>query len=244
MNTSVELYDWHDWKKVLVVVAHPDDPEYGLSAAVKEWTDAGVDVAYLLLTHGEAGIQGMDPAVVGPLRAAEQRKACEHVGVDDLEILNHPDSMLVYNLELRRDITRVIRKQRPDAVIVPNFEVEAYGGLNQADHRVAGLVTIDATRDASNPWAQRELLEEEGLEPWSTTKILVAGVPNPTHLVAVSAASVDAGVASLHAHEDYLKALPDHPKPEEFIPAALRQGAEFLADPAVEFAMTFRVFDA
>lgn len=243
MNTTVEQFDWHEWKKVLVVVAHPDDPEYGLSAAVREWTNAGVEVAYLLLTHGEAGIQGMDPSEVGALRAAEQRKACEEVGVTDLEILNHPDSMLVYNLELRRDIARAVRRQRPDAVIVPNFDVEAYGGLNQADHRVAGLATIDGARDAANPWAQRELLDVEELQPWSTAKLLVAGVPDPTHVVAVSSESVDAGVASLHAHVDYLKALPDHPKPEEFIPETLRQGAELLEDPSVEFAMTFRVFD-
>lgn len=243
MNASVEIFDWHEWKKVLVVVAHPDDPEYGLSAAVREWTDAGVEVAYLLLTRGEAGIQGMDPAEVGPLRVAEQHKACAEVGVTDLQILDHPDSMLVYSLELRRDIARAIRKQRPDAVIVPNFDVEAYGGLNQADHRVAGLATIDGTRDAANPWAQRELLDEEGLEPWSTAKLLVAGVPNPTHIVPVSSASVAAGVASLQAHVDYLKALPENPEPEVFIPEVLAQGAELVDDPSVESAMTFRVFE-
>src|SRR5699024_295846 len=80
----VQNLDWSSWQRVLVVVAHPDDPEYGLSAAVHTWTTAGVEVSYLLLTHGEAGIQGMDPAEVGPLRAEEQRRACECVGVSDL----------------------------------------------------------------------------------------------------------------------------------------------------------------
>lgn len=226
-----------------MVVAHPDDPEYGLSAAVHEWTDTGVEVSYLLLTHGEAGIQGMNPAEAGILRAGEQRRACECVGVSDLTILNHPDSMLVYNLELRRDIARVIRQRQPDVVIVSNFEVEAHGGLNQADHRVAGLATIDATRDAANPWAQRELLEAEGLDPWSTSQLLVAGVDNPTHAVGVSAESVVCGVESLRAHEEYLRALPDHPQPEVFIPEVLRQGAQLLNEPTVDYATVFRVFD-
>lgn len=228
---------------MLVVVAHPDDPEYGLSAAVHTWTTAGVEVSYLLLTHGEAGIQGMDPAEVGPLRAGEQRRACECVGVSDLVILNHPDSMLVYNLELRRDIAREIRRRRPDVVILTNFDVEAYGGLNQADHRVAGLATIDATRDAANPWAQRDLLEDEGLQPWNASQLLVAGIPNPTHHVGVPRESVEAGIASLRAHEEYLRALPDHPVPDEFIPAMLHEGAGLVGEEDLEYAVTFRVFN-
>ncbi len=112
-----------------------------------------MEVSYLLFTHGEAGIQGLDPEETGPLRAAQQRAACDVVGVRNLTILNHPDSMVVYNLVLRKDIAREIRIRKPNAVVVSNFDVEAYGGLNQADHRVAGLAAIDATRDAANPWA-------------------------------------------------------------------------------------------
>lgn len=231
--SALETLQWQDWSSVLVVVAHPDDPEYGLSAAVKEWTDAGVEVSYLLLTHGEAGIQGLDPEETGPLRAAEQRAACDVVGVRNLTILNHPDSMLVYNLELRKDIAREIRIRKPNAVVVSNFDVEAYGGLNQADHRVAGLAAIDATRDAANPWAQPELLEED-LQPWGAEVIIIAGHPEPTHTMDLAKDSVDAGVASLQAHKEYLAALPDHPKPEEFIPAFLQvEGG---------YAAAFRVF--
>ncbi|WP_053546107.1 PIG-L deacetylase family protein [Corynebacterium deserti] len=233
INAPVENLNWHQWDRVLVVVAHPDDPEYGLSVAVKEWTHAGVEVSYLLLTHGEAGIQGMDPSITGPLRAAEQQAACDQVGVTNLTILHHPDSMLVYGLNLRKDIARVIRVRTPNAVVVANFEVEAYGGLNQADHRVAGLAGVDAVRDAANPWAQPELLAA-GLEPWGADTILIAGHPNPTHEMPVSKESVDAGVSSLQAHKEYLAALPDHPKPEVFIPEALKTD--------VGYAVTFRVF--
>ena len=143
-------------ERVLCVVAHPDDLEYGASAAVAEWTGRGIEVGYLLLTSGEAGMQ-RPPDEVGPLRAAEQARACRAVGVERLQTLDHPDGMLVYGLDLRRDIARVIRDFRPNAVLTGVWDVEAYGGLNQADHRAAGLATLGAVRDADNTWVFPDL---------------------------------------------------------------------------------------
>ena len=225
-------YDWSGFRRVLIVVAHPDDAEYGLSCAVAMWTRAGVEVGYLLLTHGEAGIRQLDPAEAGPLRAAEQRRACEVVGVSDLTLLNHPDGLLRESLELRRDIARRIREFRPDTVITANFEIEAYGTFNQADHRVAGLMTVDAVRDADNPWVHRDL----DLPAHKTSRLLVANPGQPTHRIAVDEESRQAGVRSLSCHEAYLAALPDHPRPAEFIP-------EMLAQPDGGHAVSFRVFD-
>ena len=131
------------WTRVLCVVAHPDDVEYGASAAVATWARRGVNVTYLLLTSGEAGMQ-RPPEEVGPLRAAEQQRACETVGVKDLIILDHPDGMLMPTLDLRRDIARVVRQVRPQAVVTANFDFEAYGGLNQADHRARDVFTEHA----------------------------------------------------------------------------------------------------
>lgn len=224
--------------RVLAVVAHPDDMEYGASAAVAQWTDHGVEVSYLLLTSGEAGMQ-RPPAEVGPLRAAEQRNACDVVGVSQLQILNHPDGMLVYGLDLRRDIARVIRQIRPDVVITAAWDVEAYGGLNQADHRAAGMATLDAVRDADNTWVFPELAQA-GLPKWGTRWFLVAGHENPTYYVAVDQASVDRSVASLEAHEAYLGDLPGHPKPAEMIPAILAQGGQAAGVP---YAVLFRGFE-
>lgn len=228
-----------DWTRILCVVAHPDDMEYGTSAAVAHWTQSGKTVAYLLLTSGEAGMQ-IPPEEVGPLRALEQQKACGCVGVERLEILNHPDGMLVYSLDLRRDIARVIREFRPDAVVTTNYDIEAYGGLNQADHRVAGLVTIDAIRDADNTWVFRKELAEQGLPKWPTKALLVAGHPAPTHGVVVDQAAVDASVASLESHSAYLEALPNHPKPAEFIPQILKESGAAMG---TEYAVCFRVHD-
>ncbi len=222
--------------RVLCVVAHPDDMEYGASAAVSHWTRSGVEVSYLLLTSGEAGMQ-LPPEEVGPLRAAEQRAACDKVGVRELQILDHPDGILVHGLALRRDIARRIREFRPDAVVTSNFEVEAFNGYNQADHRAAGMSTVDGIRDADNTWVFPELAAE-GLAKWGTTWLLVSGHHEPTHVVEVDADDVAASVASLEAHEAYLSALPNHPVPAEFVPEILRSGG--LAA-GVEHAMPFRV---
>lgn len=227
-----------DWHRILCVVAHPDDMEYGTSAAVAHWSRSGKQVAYLLLTAGEAGMQ-IPPEEVGPLRAQEQQRACACVGVEHLTILDHPDGMLVYSLDLRRDIARVIREFRPDAVVTANFDLEAYGSFNQADHRAAGLATVDAVRDADNTWVFQDLADE-GLRKWSTKALLVAGHPHPTHGVIVEQQDVDASVASLASHEAYLEALPNHPKPEEFIPEVLREGGKATGQ---EYAVAFRVFD-
>lgn len=226
-------------RRVLCIVAHPDDMEYGTSAAVAAWTGAGVEVSYLLLTRGEAGM-AQDPAVVGPLREQEQRRACEIVGVSELRYLEHPDGMLEGGLALRRDIARVVRQVRPDLVLTANFEVEAYGGLNQADHRVAGLVAGDGTRDAANPWVFRDLVEQEDLAPWSARALLVAGHPRPTHAKHVDADQVQAAVESLQAHEAYLAHVEGHPLPEVFIPEILRDGGEAAGS---DHAVVLRVHD-
>ena len=229
----------HEFERVLCVVAHPDDVEYGTSAAVAKWVAQGVEVAYLLLTAGEAGMQ-IAPSEVGPLRAAEQRAACEAVGVSDLTILGHPDGMLVYGLDLRRDIARKIREFKPDVVVTGSWEVEAPWGLNQADHRAAGLATLDAIRDADNTWVFPELAASEGLAKWGTRWFLVSGDARPTHGVDVTGEPLAKAVRSLEAHREYLAALPWHPAPADFIPQIASMNGPALG---VEHAVLFRGWD-
>lgn len=228
-----------EFQRVLCVVAHPDDVEYGTSAAVARWVSQGAEVAYLLLTSGEAGMQ-RPPSEVGPLRAEEQRAACEAVGVSDLTILDHPDGMLVYGLDLRRDIARKIRQFRPDVVVTGSWEVEAPWGLNQADHRAAGLATLDAIRDADNTWVFPELADEEGLEKWSVRWFLVSGDARPTHGVDVGGEPLERAVKSLEAHRAYLADLPWHPAPADFIPNIAAMSGPALG---VEHAVLFRGWD-
>jgi LmbE family N-acetylglucosaminyl deacetylase len=186
-----------DFRKVLCVVAHPDDVEYGTSSAVARWTSQGVEVAYLLLTRGEAGMPN-PPEETARIRRAEQEAACAEVGVTSLEILEHPDGVLQPSLDLRRDIARAIRRHKPDVVVTGSWEVEFVAGLNQADHRVAGMACLDAIRDADNPWVFPELVSE-GLEKWRVRWFLVAGHTQPTHGVDVTGDALARGVASLEA---------------------------------------------
>jgi LmbE family N-acetylglucosaminyl deacetylase len=195
-----------DWRTALCIAAHPDDLEYGTAAAVAAWTRAGKTVSYLLMTSGEAGIDGLDPAECGPLREAEERAGAAAVGVETVEFLGHPDGVVEYGLPLRRDIARVIRRRRPDLVVTANPDPRpAWGGLDFADHRAANLAAVDGTRDAGNRWVFRDLVAE-GLEPWRVTYVALAASPRAGHAVDVTD-SIDAGIASLQAHRRYLEGL-------------------------------------
>lgn len=202
--------------RVLCVVAHPDDVEYGISSAVAAWTARGVEVAYLLLTRGEAGIDGSPPERTAELRTDEQIAGSRAVGVTEIDFLDHPDGMLEYGLGLRRDIARVIRRRKPDAVVIGPWDVESFVGLNQADHRMASLAAVDALRDAANRWVFPELLDE-GLPPCSVRWLLVGGDPRPTHGVDVTGEPLERGIAALEAHAQYLAGIPGHPPPRLMI---------------------------
>lgn len=148
---DLELLKVEEIERVLVVVAHPNDAEYGLSVAVNSFTAAGKEVGYLLLTAGEAGIRDMEPAKTKALRAHEQRAACQEVGVEHLTILDFPDGEMEYGLDVRKAVAKEIREFQPDTVAVINFDFSARWGINHIDHRVAGEVVADAIRDADNP---------------------------------------------------------------------------------------------
>jgi LmbE family N-acetylglucosaminyl deacetylase len=214
-----------DWERALCVVAHPDDLEYGGAAAVARWSRDGRHVAYLLVTRGEAGIDTMPPAEAARVREAEQRDSAAVVGVREVEFLDHPDGMLVYGLDLRREIAAAIRRARPELVVAVNHR-ETYGGrwLNMADHRVAGQATIDAVRDAGNRWVFTDLADA-GLEPWTGVRHLaVLASPEPTHAVDVTD-TFDIGVESLRRHTAYLAGL-GSPDPEAFLRGVAESTAE------------------
>jgi LmbE family N-acetylglucosaminyl deacetylase len=229
------------FQRVLCVVAHPDDMEYGTSAAVARWTARGIEVGYLLLTRGEAGMPN-PPEETARLRLAEQQAACAVVGVKHLTVLEHPDGVLVYGLDLRRDICREIRRFKPDVVLGGRFEIEAPWGFDQADHRAAGLATLDAIRDAGNRWVFPEQVEDEGLEPHSARWYIVPGMAGmgATHGVDVTGEPVRRSVASLEAHAAYLAALPGHPAPADMIPMFAAMSGKAMG---VEHAVLFRAHD-
>ncbi|MGQ0577175.1 MAG: PIG-L deacetylase family protein [Pseudonocardia sp.] len=225
-----------DWDRALAVVAHPDDLEYGGAGAVARWTAQAKQVAYLLATRGEAGIDTIAPAACGPLREAEQRAAAGEVGVDVVEFLDHPDGLVEYGVPLRRDIAAAIRRHRPELVIASNHHPTwPGGGLNMADHRAVGQACIDAVRDAATRW----LFPEIG-EPWSGVRwVAVAASPLAGHAVDIGDV-FDRAVASLAAHRAYLAALGGGmADPEGFLrPMAEAAGAQL---PGARLATTFEL---
>src|SRR5438270_5087787 len=112
-----------DWDRAVAVVAHPDDLEYGVASAVARWTGQGKQVSYLLVTRGEAGIAGMAPDQVGPLRVEEERRSAAVVGVTEVEFLDHPDGMVEYGVALRRDLAAAFRRILPDVVMTLSFDL-------------------------------------------------------------------------------------------------------------------------
>jgi len=227
-----------DWDRAVAVVAHPDDLEYGTAAAVARWTRQGRHVAYVLATAGEAGIEGMAPDVVGPLRQEEERRSAAVVGVSEVDFLGHADGLVEYGVPLRRDIAAAIRRHRPDVVITMSFDLTwgDEGPVNHADHRAVGLATLDAARDADNSW----LFPDAGPAWHGTKAIYVASTAVPTHFVDVTG-TIDAGVASLREHKAYLDGLGGDFDPDDF----LRKMAGFVGLAAgCEYALGQRRYPA
>ncbi len=188
-----------DWRSALVLVPHPDDPEYGVAAAVAKWTSQGKHVHYALACRGEVGIPGMSPEEAAPLREGEQRHSAAIVGVDDVEFWDFPDSQIVDTPELRAKIVETITELAPDVVLTLYSGPEwAPGAPNQRDHiefsnAVAGA--YDSLTDKPR---------------W----FFECG-PHGTHGEVVDH-FIDAAVASLAAHDVYLSVYdPDTPVIEQ-----------------------------
>lgn len=213
-----------DWTTALVVVAHPDDMEFGAAAAVARWTGQGKQIVYALVTSGEAGIDALAPDESRRVREAEQVESCRLVGVTEVIFLGFPDGVLEYGLPLRGAIAEQIRRHRPEIVITGNFH-DTWDGvatLNQADHIAVGRATLDAVRDAGNRWVFNGQLTD-GLEPWGgVTQLWAAGSPQGKHAVDTTE-TFAAGVASLEAHRAYIDGLRwEHFDPEEFLEGGAR----------------------
>lgn len=196
-----------DIDRILVITAHPDDVDFGAAGSVANWTDKGIDVRYCIVTDGDAG--GFDPEVprseIPRIRREEQTKAAATVGVTELHFLGYPDGRLVSSLELRRDISRVIRQVRPDRVLAPSPErnmSRIYA--SHPDHLAAGEAAVCAVYpDARNPWAHPELLDHEGLEPHTVPELWLMASNQADHFVDTTK-QIDRKIAALLCHESQM----------------------------------------
>lgn len=176
-------------ERVLVVVAHPDDIDFGIAGTVAQLTAAGSHVAYCLVTSGEAGEDDMTVSSVelAATREAEQTAAAAEVGVTSVHWLRHPDGMVDANFKLRCDISRVIRIEKPDVVITQSPERDydrVYG--SHPDHIETAEATLRAVYpDARNPRAFTAELLDEGYAP-HTVKNVWVGQIEPTLFVDIT----------------------------------------------------------
>jgi LmbE family N-acetylglucosaminyl deacetylase len=190
-------------ERVLVVTAHPDDVDFGAAGTVARFTGAGVTVAYCIVTDGDAGGSDLEMPrpVMAEIRREEQRKAAAEVGVVDVTFLGYPDGRLMPSIELRRDISRVIRRFRPERVLTQSPErmwERIYA--SHPDHLAAGEAAICAVYpDSRNPFAHPELLADEGLEPWTVAELWLM-VMDPSSVVVDTTSVFDRKVAALKSH--------------------------------------------
>ncbi len=190
-------------ERVLVVVAHPDDIDFGTAGTVAQLTAAGAYVAYCLVTSGEAGEDDMTVSSeeLAAMREAEQTAAAAQVGVDTLHFLRHPDGMVEANHQLRIDISRIIRIEKPDVVITQNPERNwdsIYG--SHPDHIETAEATLRAVYpDSRNPRAFTAELLDEGYEPHTVRQAWV-GHPDPTLFIDITDA-FDKKLAALRSHQ-------------------------------------------
>jgi len=135
-------------QRAMVIVAHPDDAEFTMAGTVALWAQQGCAISYVLCTRGDRGSNDpqVTPWALARIREQEQRAACAILGVQEVVFLDYPDGTLEPTLALRRDLTREIRRFRPEVVLCPDPTVRFYGDhyLNHPDHRAAGSAALDA----------------------------------------------------------------------------------------------------
>jgi len=165
------------FKRVLVVSAHPDDPEFAAGGSVARLADNGTEVVYVVVTDGSQG--GEDPkqkdSELVAIREKEQKAAARMLGVKKVEFLGYKDGHVMPDLKLRRDIVRMIRKHKPELVIthIPGRMLDQPMGGSHPDHLAVGEATLAAVYpDSRNPRAFRSLLKE-GLQPHEVKEVWI-----------------------------------------------------------------------
>lgn len=195
------------FSRALVVVAHPDDAEFGAAGTIARWTAAGTHVRYLVLTDGASG--SADPEMtrerLAALREAEQREACRRLGVEEVMFAGHPDGFLSADPATRRTVAAAIRAHRPEVVVTTNPDVRwsANGYVNHPDHRACGDLVLHSINPAASTRLYDPSLLDEGLEPWDVAELWLMGFGDGMDRVDITA-TFDAKVHALGAHATQL----------------------------------------
>jgi LmbE family N-acetylglucosaminyl deacetylase len=227
-------------KKVAVIFAHPDDPDFSCAGTVAKWTDEGHEVVYVLLTNGDKGSHDpeMLPERLVEIREAEQRAAAAAVGVNEVIFLGRPDGLLVHDIALRRDIVRIIRQVKPTTVVCgdPTMYWFAPWYINHPDHRAAGEAVLAALYPAAGNRNYFPELLAEGLEPHKIKELYISGSSQSDTFVDITS-TIDRKIAALRAHASQMGEWDPEKEIKEW---AARDGQR--ANPPLEYAEDFLYF--
>jgi LmbE family N-acetylglucosaminyl deacetylase len=189
----------HPVTRVLAVMAHPDDADVRCGGTFARWADEGKEITYVVVTSGNRGGDGTrSETELAAIRESEQRAAAAVLGIREVVFLEHEDGYLTPSMDLRRDITREIRRFRPE-VVVTHYPLRHFSWGNHPDHHAVGEATASAVYPtARNPMAFPDLLEA-GFEPWEVTWLLAIDPDQPDYFVDI-AASLDRKIEAIACH--------------------------------------------
>jgi LmbE family N-acetylglucosaminyl deacetylase len=192
----------------MVIMAHPDDPEFFSGGTIATWCAAGTEVTYLILTNGNKGSDdpALTPEKLAALRQEEQQAAAAVLGVNRVIFFDEIDGELQPTLNLRQRVVAEIRRYQPEAIITLDPTRYFYQGLsiNHADHRAAGEVTLDAVFPAAGNRMYHPELLAEGLEPHPVKVVYLAGCLQPNRWVDISPV-FDTKLQAIRCHTSQIK---------------------------------------
>ena len=225
--------------RALVIVAHPDDADFGIAGTIARWVRSGTTARLVCCTSGDAGADDAttDPLALARLREGEQRAAAQIVGYDQVVFLHRPDGAVENDLALREELVRCIRQFKPDAVVAmdPTVVIFDDGFVQHVDHRTAGLAAIDAVYPAArNAMAFPNLVLHEGLEPHTVNQLYLFFTDKPNAWVDTHA-TLDTKIDALRRHASQLR------KPDELEDMIRRWAKEDGQKIGSEAAEAFRV---
>jgi LmbE family N-acetylglucosaminyl deacetylase len=192
-------------QRILCISAHPDDNEFVIGGSVVGWAREGRSVTFCLVTDGSAGTNEHTPSPEGlvAVREQETREAARILGVSEVIFLGYTDGIVEPTLALRRDLTRVIRRHRPDVVVCGDPTVRFYGNdyINHPDHRATSSAALDAVFPSAETRAIFPELLEEGLDPHKVKQVFISAPPARTANTWVDITdTIEVKCAALHAH--------------------------------------------
>ncbi|HCO02449.1 MAG TPA: PIG-L family deacetylase [Actinobacteria bacterium] len=228
------------FSRALVVFAHPDDAEFGTAGTVAKWTAEGTEVTYVCVTDGSAGSNepGLSRADIAKMREPEQRAAAETLGVRECVFLGIPDGEVEVTLDLRRSLSREVRRVRPDVMIAPDpsrlWDAEGRY-INHRDHRMVGEACLAVANPDSSTRPQFPELLDEGLEPWELKYLWIPMWAEDADTFVDVTETIETKIAALRCHKSQIH---DWPVDEWIRSRAQQRGAE----KGIPFAEAYKTF--